>query len=213
MNNNKRKVEAVYNYLLKRLLSLECKPNERLKVAEIAEACDVSETPVREALRQLESEGYVRITPNRGAKAVGFTKEKIEEISEIRGVLEGYLTRVSIDYLSINDLRNLKDLNDEMAEAAENNDYERYIVLNKTFHRSIYEHTNKEEWLRLVDQLWAKWSFMGNIFVMSADRMTESVAEHEELLQLITNRKYADVEAFVRMHKRKALEVWIHYLQ
>lgn len=212
MTINKRKVESVYDYLLSQLLNMECKPNTRLKISKIAEECGVSETPVREALRQLETEGYVEITPNRGATAVGFTKEKIEEISEIRGVLEGYLTRVSIDYLSIHDLRILENMNRQMEEAAKQNDYESYIVLNKQFHRSIYEHTHKDEWLRLIDQLWAKWSFMGNIFVLSKGRMSESVAEHDELLRLIKERKYEEVEAMVRMHKSKALEIWIGYL-
>lgn len=209
--NNRRKVENVYNYLLSQLLNMECKPNTRLKISMIAEKCGVSETPVREALRQLENEGYVQITPNKGATAVGFTKEKIEEISEIRGVLEGYLTRVSIDYLSIHDLRILEDMNRQMEAAAKQEDYENYIILNKRFHRTIYEHTHKEEWLRLIDQLWVKWSFMGNIFILSKGRMSESVVEHDELLRLIRERKYEEVEAMVRLHKRKALEIWTNY--
>lgn len=213
MTNSKRKVESVYAHLLSQLLNMECKPNTRLKIGKIAEECGVSETPVREALRQLEIEGYVEITPNRGATAVGFTKEKIEEISEIRGVLEGYLTRVSIDYLSIHDLSILEDMNRQMEDVAKRGDYESYIVLNKQFHRSIYEHTHKDEWLRLIDQLWAKWSFMGNIFILSKGRMRESVAEHDELLRLIRERRYEDVEIMVREHKHKALEIWINYLE
>ncbi len=211
--SRKGKVEDVYNYLLTKLINREYLPNSRLLIGRVAEACGVSETPVREALLQLEREGFVRITPNRGATVVGVTEEKIKEITEIRGILEGYLTRVSVDYLSPNDLRKLRELNEQMRQAAERNDYEQYAVLNRRFHHSIYEHTEREEWIRLIDQLWSKWQYTANVFVIDPARMMESVQEHETLLHLITDRKYDEVEAYARMHKHNALAIWSSYLQ
>ena len=103
----KSKVEIVYEYLLHELAQLNYRAGDRLIISQIAEACHVSEIPVREALRRLESNGYVRIVPNQGAVAVGLEKNTIADIVQIKGVLEGFATRLSVDYLSPNDLAQL----------------------------------------------------------------------------------------------------------
>lgn len=208
MSSKKGMVKKVYDYLLMRLLRTDYKPNDRLIISRIANACGVSDTPVREALRLLESEGYIRNTANRGATVIGFTKKNMQEISEIKGVLEGYMTRESIDFLSPHDLRVLSNINEQMRQAAIEKDFSRFAELNLSFHNTIYKHFKEGEWMRLLNGLRAKWHFTGQVFSIAPARMDESCSEHETLLELIAERKYDEVEQYTRFHKQKALESW-----
>jgi DNA-binding GntR family transcriptional regulator len=79
----------VYHILEDAILSGKYKPDEELKEKVIGEELGVSRTPVREALRQLELQGLIRITPNKGAQVVGIDRKDMFDILEIRSMLEG----------------------------------------------------------------------------------------------------------------------------
>ena len=68
------KVEQVYAYLLNEIVKGHYTNNDHIVINEVAAACGVSDTPVREALRRLESDSYVKITANQGAVVVGFSR-------------------------------------------------------------------------------------------------------------------------------------------
>ena len=84
----------VFHTIRENILSGKYKCDEELKEKTLGDELGVSRTPVREALRQLELEGLVRIIPNRGAFVEGITKEDVKDIYEIRARLEGLCTKV-----------------------------------------------------------------------------------------------------------------------
>lgn len=206
----KSKVEIVYEYLLHELAQLNYRAGDRLIISQIAEACHVSEIPVREALRRLESNGYVRIVPNQGAVAVGLEKNTIADIVQIKGVLEGFATRLSVDYLSPNDLAQLHIINEHLLEASKAHNYELSSELNKEFHTSMYRHIPQKELTNMISDLWQKWSVTKKIFMDAPSIMEQSYSEHEQILKLIAERRYAEVEQFVREHKFKAMQSWLN---
>lgn len=75
------------------ILDGRCEPGSRLREEEIAERFGVSRTPVREALRRLEADGLVIVTPNRGAEVVRWRDDDIAELVELRAMLEGQAAR------------------------------------------------------------------------------------------------------------------------
>ena len=83
----------VYDRIREDILNGVYKEHEELKEATLGEKMGVSRTPVREALRQLELEGLVEIIPNKGARVTGITKKDIEDIYQIRYLLEGLSAR------------------------------------------------------------------------------------------------------------------------
>lgn len=208
MDTKTGKVEKAYNFLLDKIVKQEYQEGDRIIISQVAKESNVSDTPVREALRLLESEGYVTITANQGATVIGFTKEHLANIGEVKGVLEGYATRLSIDYLSPNDIRRLRAINEELRIAAENKDSARYSTLNNQFHEAIYKNTPKPTLMALIQQLWTKWRFTAQVFTVAPDRMMDSFHEHEEIIQMIEDKKYAEVENAVRNHKMVALRLW-----
>ena len=206
----KSKVDVVYEYLFNELAQLNYRSGDRLIISQIAAACNVSEIPVREALRRLESNGYVRIIPNQGAVAVGLGKNTIAEIVQIKGVLEGFATRLSIDYLSANDLVKLHKINEDFKKASLSNNYEESSELNMQFHMQIYAHIPQTELTSMISDLWTKLSVTKSIFSVKPSIMESSYEEHEKILQMIRKQQYADVEQLVRTHKFKAIESWLN---
>lgn len=206
----KSKVEIVYEYLFNEMARLNYRTGDRLIISQIAAACNVSEIPVREALRRLESDGYVRIVPNQGAIAVGLEKNTIANIVQIKGVLEGFATRLSVDYLSANDIRKLRSINEKLREASQAGNYRESSELNMEFHMSIYQHIPQRELTNMISDLWAKWSVTKNIFSVEPKIMAQSYEEHEQILCLIESRRYADIEQYVREHKFKAMNTWLN---
>lgn len=206
----KSKVDLVYEYLFNELAQLNYRSGDKLVISQIAAALNVSEIPVREALRRLESNGYVRIVPNQGAVAVGLEKSTIADIVQIKGVLEGFATRLSIDYLSANDLERLHQINEELRAAVEAGNVGRVSDLNIQFHMSIYERIPQAELTSMITDLWRKWSVTKKIFSVSPSIRDQSYDEHEQILALIRSRNYAEVEQYVREHKFKAMHSWMN---
>ena len=94
MGDNHSLSEKVFHKLQEDILSGKYAVDEELKEKTIGDELGVSRTPVREALRQLELQGLVTITPNKGAHVTGFSKEDLNDIYEIRSVMEVFVCQV-----------------------------------------------------------------------------------------------------------------------
>ena len=121
------------------ILKGEFKWGDRLIQEEWAAKLGVSRMPIRDALRQLEIEGLVRIEPRRGAIVTPITAEDIEEIYHLRALLEGEALERSIPYLEQEDLQTLEDYHEKMqALGKDEDDIREYMELNKEFHKVVY---------------------------------------------------------------------------
>src|SRR5512135_2733066 len=76
------------------------KPGEKVAEPELAERFGISRTPIREAFRQLESEGYLTVFPRKGAVVAAFSQRDVEEFYAIKSILEGYAARLACQNLS-----------------------------------------------------------------------------------------------------------------
>ena len=99
--------KRVYENLKTAILSGHLSPKERLTEEHLAETLGVSRTPVREALYKLEAEGLIRPLETRGFIVSGDSKEEVEELFEIRAILEGYALRLSSERISEEDFQQL----------------------------------------------------------------------------------------------------------
>src|ERR1700761_815899 len=131
------KEEQVADYLREGIISGMFPRGSRLKQAEIAERLQLSITPVREALKLLEAEGYVIGDSYRGASVVPFDASASEEVLELRLLLESRLLRGSIDKITAQDITELRALADEFAHAFEAGDRATARGVNYRFHRRL----------------------------------------------------------------------------
>ena len=199
----KSKVDIVYEQLLDWIVQGKYKQGDRLVISHIARKLDISEIPVREAIRRLESEGYLKIYANAGAVIDCFDKNTLTSIFQIKSVLEGYASRLSIDYISDDMIRELKRINDDMRNLSDDRGDE-LSDLNMQFHRKMYECIPNHELYNMIVSLWNKWRITRTVFKVSSVNRDESVREHERIIELIEQKSHDELEQYVRNHKLRA---------
>lgn len=204
MNGYKTKVDLVYEMLMEKISRGDYRDGERLVISQISKENKVSDIPVREAIRRLESEGYVSVIANQGAVIRSFSQERITEIFQIKAVLEGYAARLSIDYLTQRDLDDLRALNDKLRKALRDGEEQEYSKLNMEFHLRMYRDMPYRELYGMIQELWKKYSITKTVFSITPSRMQQSIDEHEEIIDLIVRKEHDELERLMRLHKMRA---------
>lgn len=117
----------------------------------------MSRTPVREAFRRLEREGFVRVEPCVGTIILGLEPRDVIEIYAIRGALEGLAVRFAvpkIDDKQISLLQEYLDEIDNLASSEADFDYCKVAVLNRLFHHDIYRMCGNQRLTDIIEHLW-----------------------------------------------------------
>ncbi len=131
--------EKVYQHLKSSVLAGLFDPGERLTEENLAKKLKVSRTPVREALHKLESEGLIKPRKKRGFVASRDSKEEVEELLELRAVLEGYALRVISEKISEETLEELHGLVEKAEDALRRNRIDEVFRRNTQFHDRLHE--------------------------------------------------------------------------
>nr|WP_313474920.1 GntR family transcriptional regulator [Agrobacterium pusense] len=175
---------SVYERLRDDIISGRVKANERLKVAELATRLGTSTNPIREALQQLRGEGFVIMTPNRGARVRPIDEEFVRDICEIEMLIEPALTRWFVGFATQADVEELERIQDAI-EALNFGDEMKHSNLDLRFHQLMYDrHYNRhavELWVRHRHILWA----ISRGFPTSLSRQASVLGEHRELIACI----------------------------
>jgi DNA-binding GntR family transcriptional regulator len=130
--------EKVYEYLKSSILSGHFTPGQKLTEEHLAKTIQVSRTPVREALHKLESEGLIKPRKKRGFFVSGDSKEEIEELFEIRSILEGYALRVVSERISDQLLSQLNGFTKKAEKALKNRKIDQVFKWNTRFHDTLH---------------------------------------------------------------------------
>jgi DNA-binding GntR family transcriptional regulator len=131
--------EKVYQDLKSAILSGHYPPGEKLAEEHLAETLGVSRTPVREALHKLESEGLIEPRKKRGFIISRDTKEEVEELFELRSILEGHTLRVISQIISEETLSQLHESIQKAEQALRRNRIEEVFKWNTRFHDTLHE--------------------------------------------------------------------------
>jgi len=193
------------------IISGDLKPGEQLRQRELAERFGVSVTPVREALRWLESEGLVRYDAHKGSTVVQVEAGATREKYQIRAVLEGLAASLAAPKISDEGIRELESYNEQLADASLNpsqvND------LNRTLHFRVYEMAGSPLLLALMRLLWQSFPRGPQV----ARPRDESVADHKQLIEALRDRDAARAQAITQQHILGAIRYiedelsWTHH--
>jgi DNA-binding GntR family transcriptional regulator len=178
------KEEQVADYLREGIISGQYPRGSRLKQAEIAERLNLSITPVREALKLLEAEGYVSGDSYRGARVVPFDASASGEILQLRLLLETQLVRGAVEKATAEDIRELNALAAEFEQAFDSGDRASARGINYRLHRRMYDIAGMPQTLHFVQILWARYPF--DLINAVEGRGKYAAAEHDEILRAIT---------------------------
>lgn len=183
----KTKKEYVVEMLREAILTANFKPGDRLLQDELAERLQVSPTPVREALRQLEAEGIVNYSRNKGVRVAQVSREEIHEIYLMRGALEALATRLATPNITTSDVKQMLELQAKMEQAIEAHEISQIRKLHYDLHMSIYNASGMQELCRLIRTLWTRFTW-DSLHVLPS-RAPASGLEHKEIIQAIAEGK------------------------
>lgn len=173
----------------------ELKAGDRIVETRWARELGVSQSPVREAIRLLESKGLVETVPFQGTYVRKASKKDIANLSRVRKVLEGMAVEEALDHLTEEYLEKIMDAYEKMLEAAREHNMVGYINYDTLFHRLIVELSPNEFLHRAWEQCNIKeWTFWGTQEFLQ-EQMEELAMRHEPICAALKAR---DKEALVR---------------
>jgi DNA-binding GntR family transcriptional regulator len=172
-------------------------PGEPLRQDAIARQFSVSAIPVREAFRQLESEGWVTTEPNRGVSVSLQSADEAREIYEIRASLESLAVGIAIAYHTPETLALCRTLRDA---AASEPDPALYVVRNEQFHMSLYAPADRPRLMELIGAMHRRGERYLRLKFGMPSFKGQSDAEHEAILDAICARDIEAAQTLVARH-------------
>lgn len=196
--------------LRRRIINGDYRPGERLREERLAADFGVSRNPVREALRVVEAEGFVRVEPRRGAVVAHPDEAALDDLFGVRAMLEPRTARLAAARASDSEIAGLRDILTASRDAADAGDYVRLAEFNSRFHLRIAE-LSGNRWLHTFAT--AVYNHVQWVFRQGASRRaTHSWAEHVCVLEALEahDPDAAERAASAHVHAaRRAAEVQV----
>jgi DNA-binding GntR family transcriptional regulator len=202
----KTKNLLVYEKLRQGIIKGTLKPGQKLVMAALAKKFKTSETPIREAIRRLESDGYVVFTPHAGAMVTEINRQELSEIYLIRISLEALATRLAVPFISQDDLIWLKKKNEEMKAVIEKDRYDQLARLNKAFHLRIYKAAPFPRLYKMIANLWDAFERWPSVFTYIPERAASAIREHEQIIEALQTADVDRADDLMKEQKKKSLE-------
>jgi DNA-binding GntR family transcriptional regulator len=183
-----------------RILSGELQPGQPLRQETIAADLGISRIPVREALLLLEAEGLVRIVPHKGAVVAAFSLADVEELFELRRLLEPRLLRASAPELDAADFKALQAILTAYSGHIQAGNVIRWGELNTEFHLRLYARAGQPRTEAFVSGLLVSSDRYARIQLSSTDGVKRAEEEHAALLKLCEARKVKEACRLLEAH-------------
>ena len=198
------KADVVYQHLREQILDGHLAPGARITLAGLAAEFHTSQMPVREAVRRLDHEGLIEITPHTGMSVAALSTKETLEIFAIRPVLEGLAASMAAKNGGGALASRLDAINAEIAAAVQVADFARIADANWRFHQEILLAADNEYLARLLTELWTR-SFRFRIgFKLIPGRAQSAVGEHAAISEAIRRSDAKSAEVAARRHIERA---------
>jgi DNA-binding GntR family transcriptional regulator len=208
-----RAVEEAAEALRVAILDGTLRPGSRLGEVELAEQLGVSRTPVREALRRLVAEGLVEVLPNRGARVVEWSAADLDEIYDLRALLESHGATRAATRISAGELPVLDKLCADMESCAgpgRNRDLDRLAGLNAEFHRRILDASGSARLAALVGTVVRVPLVLRTFHDYTAEALERSSGHHREIVAALRAGDPQWAGSVMRSHVLAARAVLVH---
>jgi DNA-binding GntR family transcriptional regulator len=195
--------DRAYNALKEVLLSLDIygRPGEiRLDERALALQFGISRTPVREAMAQLEREGFVRSIPRRGIYIVRKTRHEVIQLIEAWAALESMAARLITENASDKEISRLREMFAKFENGRLHAKLDEYSEVNIQFHQAIIAMSKNEVLIRLAENLFTHMRMIRRKTIVEKNRADRSIHDHMNIIEAIESRDTARAEALVRQH-------------
>jgi DNA-binding GntR family transcriptional regulator len=183
-------------------------PGELYSAPALAARFGVSATPVREAMLELVKEGLVLTVPNKGFRVRALSDRELDEITEMRLLLEVPTTVKVIGRASPDDLARLRPIAQRIVDVARDKDLIAYIEQDRQFHLTLLALAGNAQLVTLVGELRSRSRLFGLERLAASGELAASAREHLEMLRLIAAGDADGLERLMRRHIGHVRGTW-----
>ncbi len=205
--------QEVYDKIKDDILSRKYLENTYLIERKIAERLYVSRTPVRNALKRLEKEGFVVYIRNRGMKVISLDEQQVNDIFEVRKALEKIAAVNSCRYIEWNELERLKYNLEKQILAAEEQDWNAFIDQDIAFHTILWNVQNNKIIRSMMKEFRNGMKLIGiRILYGDTGRIETTLTEHKEIYYAILRNNPEEAGRCMEKHVQSVYEAACDYL-
>jgi DNA-binding GntR family transcriptional regulator len=198
--DRRKMTDWVTEELRNAIVELRLRPGAPLREVALAEQLGVSKTPLREAFARLEQEGLVETTSFKGAVVTGYSERDLNEIYELRALLEGAAARSAAEGSTADISRALRDVVVRSRQLRDAGELEALAELHEQFDLIVYAQVTNERIVALIENLRAHLTRIGKLTVSIPGRVEASVEEHAAIVDAIAARDPDEAERLMRVH-------------
>ena len=203
--------ERVYAHLRKAVLSGRIPTNERLVEAQLASQLGTSRTPIREALHKLELENLVSSIPRVGYVVKGLSEEDVNDICDIRSVIEGLAVKRAMSQITEKNLERLRRNIEDTRRAVRENKMDKMVAFDTEFHDILCQSSGSKR-IHELSQLLREYMLKFRIECLRTREVASKAAlAHERIFQALCERNLAKAQTSIDDHLREVREDIINY--
>jgi len=192
--------DEIAGRIREKILKGEYGIGEKINESQVAEELRVSRTPVREAFKQLETEGLMESIPNKGSFALGFTMQDIEDIYSVRAVVEGLAVKWATSRITEEEIMKLQDEYDIMEFYTKKKNSKKVMESNKRFHEIVYNASRSRFLIQILKSYQEYVQQSKKVNVYCEDNLKDILGEHLEILKAIKERDEEKAEGKILCH-------------
>ncbi|MGE0845436.1 MAG: GntR family transcriptional regulator [Flavobacteriaceae bacterium] len=196
-------VEESYQTIRKAILRGDYPSGMHLKEADLAATLGVSRTPVREALRRLDAEGLVAVTPNSGTRVATWNQSTVREIFELRAIVESYCAGLAANKINdeqVAELHAIVDAMEGLLDCDTKDGVDQLAALNNQFHAIVLEAADNRHLSAFLPGLIDITVVLKTYTRYSRDELLRSCRQHRDLIEALENRDERWSSAVMSLH-------------
>ena len=192
--------DVVFNTLREAILTGELEPGERLMEIKLAEKLGVSRTPIREAIRMLQIEGLVNITPRKGTVVAEISKDDLKNVLEVRKVLDKLAVELACMKITEEEILGLKENLKEFSTAIKKKNPSEIAKIDVAFHDIIYKSTRNTRLIQIMFNIREQMYIYRLVYIKDQDTRETVVRDHEKLIEAIVNKDVENAKNIIVGH-------------
>jgi len=198
--------DRIAEVVRKLILEGDLPPGTRLLEQDLSKKLGISRAVLREALRSLQEEGLVEARHNHGKFVAELDLHDMQEIYNLRKILEGFAVEIVISQANDKDLQQLSDMVDKTIKAAKNGDYERANDHDLNWHKQIWNLSNNERLYDFLSSMSAQIRMFLTINSYQYENLMDGVILHREIMNAMVARDANTAVELMKKHIQEAIE-------
>jgi DNA-binding GntR family transcriptional regulator len=201
--------EKAYQILKDAVIHRQFVPGVWIKQEQVSQAIGISRTPVRQALARLQSEGLIETKPRRGFRVVEFSQDELDDLFEVREILETSLFIRSSKDIPFDELKEiqarLREAEQGMKEADSDPDLwdqrlRKWLIVDRSFHDRLIEASGNEQWVQIYLNIRDKIDIIGYQASYIPEQLAKAIGEHYRIIEALMDNRFAEAGQIMQEH-------------